>query len=423
LVDQEISDLGYLQERHGDVKGNDLADWMSTMESLEHVAQAAGDHALSMWKQRRSLQWLVAAMASDADGSKAEVLLPVAEHLDAQSAAYFSAASYRARVKANSKMADEVLRMPGDQLSPSLRNRFLHEKLLTARNLNEFLSAVPRKAADVVWEREDDNYFEVAPVSKKSGDFLFDLDSTRAFNRQLPLKILVQAAQSETLPSEIRRELAVAAWTKAFLLRKDKASDEMAHLAAKLVPELKPFLDSYSKETEPESKQFAGVVAILHFPGLSPRVRAGIGRETPIDTIDSFRDNWWCGARMPEYPGDTSATSEQAGLAFQIYPQEPSIKLPDIALLSKNDKRNGDEEWSRLSGLETAPNLLAKAVLDHVKNAPGDARNPEALDLSLRALRYGCSDATYHDLSHRVFRVLHAKYPKSAAAKRNRPWG
>jgi hypothetical protein len=43
---------------------------------------------------------------------------------------------------------------------------------------------------------------------------LFDDDATNALNRGFPLAHLVEMAQRQTLPARLRRDIAVAAWTR-----------------------------------------------------------------------------------------------------------------------------------------------------------------------------------------------------------------
>jgi len=50
------------------------------------------------------------------------------------------------------------------------------------------------------------------------GCLLFDSDSTRILNEEMPLELLKDAATRSVLPPHPRREIALATWVRAFLL-------------------------------------------------------------------------------------------------------------------------------------------------------------------------------------------------------------
>lgn len=326
---------------------------------------------------------------------------------------------------ADGPFIDAFLNAPAP-LSYSTANHLLQARFRRARDFSEFRRALPRHVAATVWYAEDENLFNrhgplvesVGPkIPRKS---LFDHDGARALNRRLPLEFLVTIPGDTSLPSEIRRDLAVAAWTKAVLLERAHLAERLAPVLTELAPELTPYLAAYAKEQDPVRKRFSAYFAILNFPGMSPLVTSDYGRQAKFDRIENYRHNWWCGKSKPGYEGSRQEMPEDPG---EMYADEPLPLPPPLAFLSPAQQETAETEWKQLSALETAPNLIAKAVLAYREQHPSDPRVPDALDLSLRALRYGCSDATYRDLSQRVFRVLHTKYPHSRAAKRNRPWG
>jgi hypothetical protein len=276
-----------------------------------------------------------------------------------------------------------------------------------------------------VWYEEDENLFKKygAPEDflkpKLRRTYLLDAEGARALNRRLPLTMLAATARDASLPLEVRRDVAIAAWTKAVLLDSTATADDLIPLLSELVPELRPHLNDYQSETATERKRFAAYFAILNFPGMSPLMHSDYGRQALFAQIDNYRRNWWCGKGSPTYAGERMGMPEDPGGFYGLDETASSA----LGFLTVAEQRQAEAEWAKLSSLETGPNLLAKFVLAYRDRFPGDSRLPSALDLSLRALRYGCSDSTYSDLSHRVFRILHSKYPKSKAARRNRPWG
>jgi hypothetical protein len=111
--------------------------------------------------------------------------------------------------------------------------------------------------------------------------------------RELPLALLADSARSEILPKPLRRDVALAAWTKAILLGQDETARALVPIVEALAPELKAGLDGYIAATTKEERRFAAVFFILHTPGIRPYVEAGLGRSTPLEEINSYRDNWW----------------------------------------------------------------------------------------------------------------------------------
>ena len=56
------------------------------------------------------------------------------------------------------------------------------------------------------------------------------------------------------------------------------------------------------------------------------------------------------------------------------------------------------------------------------KTHPEDSRVPEALHLTVRATRHGCTDKESGSYSKQAFQLLHKQYPKSEWAKRTPYW-
>lgn len=88
------------------------------------------------------------------------------------------------------------------------------------------------------------------------------------------------------------------------------------------------------------------------------------------------------------------------------------------AFLDAAEKQRAADEWRDLQALGAAADYLPRVVIDWGKNHPGDARVPEALSLSIRAMRYGSSNA----LSHEAFLMLHRNYPHSEWAEQTPFW-
>jgi hypothetical protein len=196
------------------------------------------------------------------------------------------------------------------------------------------------------------------------------------------------------------------------MLKDWKVMSEMSSAMAAEYPEMKPYIEQVEKEKDAKRKTYLGAYAILHFPGSSPTLRQGVNRETKFAQIDSLRDNWWCG----------KPTSTQVARGETEHPPDLARNRSALTFLSAAETQAAEKQWDELMDLNAASSEMARAVLAYQKMNPTEPTMAEALDLSLRAFRYGGCGAPAQE-SHQVFSVLHENYPNSAAAKRNRPWG
>lgn len=426
LLTQELGDLLYLVQRHKAV-GADLALWIQTMQALEPNHPDYGSaraRSLALWQRKKTLPWLVAAMSASQEQAAPALLEEARSALSPASPARATAMAFLARAGTpadrRTLAADPTL----PTLPTSTANRVRQAQWLRAEDMDSFLLSLPRRVVRSYWYAEDEHLFDryairdYPPVPVVARRYLFDEDGARVINRRLPFTHLAVAIAKPGLPLEIRRDLAIAAWTKAVLLGRHQFADDLVPTLSSLEPALRPFLVAYLRESEADRKRFAALFTILNFPGMSPLVTSGYGRQARFHKIENYRRNWWCGKSSPEDPTIPYGLTEDPTWDFP-YPRP----APFVSFLSNAERQEAEAEWEHMASLETAPNLMAKEVLAYREKHPEDPRLPDALDLSLRALRYGCSDMSYRELSQRVFRTLHSKYPRSKAAKRNRPWG
>jgi hypothetical protein len=289
--------------------------------------------------------------------------------------------------------------------------------MLLANSLAEFLADAARVPAALSWNDDgrevptDESWLGEERKSQKGKPF-FDHDAAHAFNEQFPLSVLKEAVKSTVLPVGPRRDLAQAVWLRAALLGDTKTADELTPVLAELVPELKPLLESYRAATQPDEKKYAALYAWLKFPGLEPVVDAGVSREAPLNQQDSYRDNWWC--RSYIVPG---MPEERVETTLFI-----SVTGPPPAFLSPAEVQKGASEAAALRALGTAPNYIARQVIDWSNRRPSDPRVPEALHIAVRTTRYGCTDKDTARWSKAAFDVLHKKYPTSPWAKKTPYW-
>lgn len=415
---------------------DDITDWILTFQVK---GQRTLDHSLQKWAETSSLPWLVATLSKISSGHSAlSKLLEAARNVKEDSPAFLSVAYHSIRLMMESgkkeeahKRLDSLFSQAGLSSLPSSRNLFVAWRMKIARNLEELLNFAPRVPAGITAGDYDDNLREL-PQDLESNErlkafagrrALFDADSAKVLNERMPLSLLKEAAKSKALPLHLRRELALATWVRSVLLDNEGIARELVPVLEGLVPELKQYLDAYLAAKSLEARQFAAAFVVLKFPGVRPYIYGGVGRLTPLNRIDSRRDNWWCSFRPDaqvgvfwNYYGERSIISEHLRT---LYP-DAEVDAPEF--LGEAQKAAARREWEKLSSIGTAPNYLSLQVIEWAKRNPDDPRVPEALHLAVKSTRYGCADKETSKFSKQTFQLLHKRYPSSSWAAKTKYW-
>lgn len=447
-LEQDLADYTLLLDKHlGDqtdakapvspenaaaIKGDALSDWIVTFQATDQEALA---HALTQWEKTSALPWLVAVLTKlDASHEKAAQLVAAATQIQPTSPAFASVALHRARLLLQAGKKDEVrtyldtiLARGKDALPTSAFNFLRAVRMQVARNLDEFLTYAQRLPSGITYD-EDGRELPTQLFGVATGDVTeslpasvmqahFDADATGLFNQAVPMSVRKEAALGPVLPAHLRRELALATWIEAVLLDQVPVAQELGAVVAAQIPDLKPYLDAYLAAPNNNAKKFAAVFLMLKYPGTRPYVDEGVGRLTPLDKIDDYRNNWWCTLQEKDKGAEAEA-SNRPGNPFLKMLREASA----LDFLSVAQKAAVQAEVQKLRALDTAPNYLVAQVLAWAKRTPDDPRVPEALHLAIRSTRYGCTNARTTQFSKQAFQVLHKQYPQSPWTQQTRYW-
>src|SRR5205807_10472638 len=126
----------------------------------------------------------------------------------------------------------------------SARNQTLALRMHVARDGSEFFRYAQRRPAGIVGGFNGMEYPEDASTNPAFVALLartsFDTDSTTIMNRVMPLAMLTRPLAGDALPPALRREVALAAWTRAIVLKDDTAARTLASTVTEVAPELKP---------------------------------------------------------------------------------------------------------------------------------------------------------------------------------------
>jgi hypothetical protein len=435
------------------LKSGDMTDWIF---NFQQTAPAAHQHALQRWQETKSLPWLVAAIAKASPDDKASVELSAAAgKIAPNSPAFVTATFHRLRLleqsgksDATRQQLDRVLATaPGNgdlpigapsnavpengpprnsTLARSSRNQFLALRMKLATNLEDFLRLAPRVSSEHADVSNDANHSSAKDVPR------FDADASVILTEKLPLRLLAVAAKSATLPSGLRRQVAIAAWTRANLANNEGVGLEIVPVLQELVPEIKDDLSAYATGSDAPARQFAAIFTMLRNPGLRPFVSAGYPRgnfytvgEPRFDRIDNLHDNWWCSAAPAVHENQFYGQDyyrmfiHPSSALEQIY---PNGKISEPTFLTVEDRATAAKERAELEAEPAAPNWLGKRTLDYATAHPDDLRVPEALHLVVRARRYGCSDSFADNYSKPAFTLLHKRYPDNPWTKKTPYW-
>lgn len=419
---------------------SDVTDWALTFQTMDETARL---HAVERWRATHTPAWLIAALSKTQNAnSETDALVSEALQLSRTNPAFTTAAYYALRLLVESGEAskrtearrrlDELLNHTAGEtsaLTSSARNLLLGLRARTARDLDEYLRDAARRPAelgydyvqtpasplDESWSQPDEGRDGREAAFVRGERYAFDGETAAFLNTQLPLAVSLQAARSRRLPAYLRRDLALAAWLRAGMLDEFATGRELAAVARELAPELRDEINAYLNATDADARRFAVVFAALRHPGLRPYVDNGIGRTTPFARIDSYRDNWWCA--LADFKGTLTA-AERAGESSADAP--PADAPPNF--LSAAQQSAARAELKRLAASDTAPNFLTQEVLTYAARRPADPRVPEALHLSVKTTRYGCTNPATGELSRRAFTLLHTRYKGNAWTARTPLW-
>jgi hypothetical protein len=388
---------------------NDMTDWILTFQAQDQEALA---YALRKWEQTASMPWLIGSLSKvSAKDAKVPDLMKAALAIKPDSPAFLSANAQLTRLllasgqQTEAKKRLDFLLNNQASIQPSARNYLLHQRMLLASNLDEFLKFAQRKPTAFSWDY-DDRELPAASTDNKDlkiwqGRQMFDSDATSIINERLPLGVLTEATLKKVLPDYLRHRVTLAAWTRAVLLEDTEHAKALAPLIAGWAPELKPYLDRYLQAQTQVDRKNAAIYTLLKFPALRPLVDpiSGSSMARTLSEIDNYRGNWWCAQ-------ETKNTSSVEALSFLNDAQATGAK----------------NEHSRLAALGSAPNYLSSQALAWARRDPKDPRVPEALHLAVRSTRYGCTDKQTGTFSKAAYDLLKARYANSPWAKKTKYW-
>lgn len=424
---------------------DELTDWIFTFQSDDKKSL---DHALKAYQAKGSIPWLVAVVSKiTPDNAGYPGIIEDAGKIPQDSPAYLVAGFHLARClalagrtdEARGKV-DELLSLPREKVPDSSANLLMALRMSLSRSMDEFLRASQRIPVRI-YVLNDFPYARLPASPAGEGDrrsarlselaswkALFDADAAVVFNEMLPLRLWMEAIESPVLPDHLRLTVARAAWTRSILLDREDTALAVAGFLKGRDAVLGPVLSAYTDAQTHEARKSAAVIILLKHPGLHPYVSGGLGRLEPADSMDNYRDNWWCALNCSRLSGencrsdifnyyiDGTAMNEPMKVLY------PGNKMAFPAFISAADRKEAESERTALASLGPAPNYLTGYVVSCARSKSSPQDLAEALHLSVKSTRYGCTDDATTKYSKEAFEILHKKYPKSPWAKKTPYW-
>lgn len=280
-------------EIHEQRTTSDLTDWLLT---FQWRTPAAKSHATERWRATKSLPWLIAALAmARGDDAVTPQLIEASARVAPGSAAYPTAALHRARLlrergdfASARRVLDAALRHSGS-FPTSAKNLLTAERLWVAESATKFVNFLVQRpigfdngsVAKGESEYCEASYRFSSSMACEEGTLdtgktgllpQLDNQAARLLNQAATLDLLASVVHSESLPENIRKQLAPAVWARAAVLDRPEEAASVADAASLLRPELKPFLEHYEKAKTAGERKFLAAYAVAHFPGLRPGV-------------------------------------------------------------------------------------------------------------------------------------------------------
>ncbi len=396
----------------------DISAWIFALQSND---RKAFEFALEKWRKTSKDQWLLATLANaEVDYQATEKLIAQADQVKSNSPALATIKYHQirllieqdkpdaARTKLDGFLNENINKMP-----LATQNSFFAQRLLLARNLDEFLKFAQRKTiaytSDVGFVDETLDYGKYDEIDTRGkgelawrNRWMYDDDATEIFNKRMPLKMLMEAGLRKNVPAYLRKEILISALTRAIILKDKNAQRKIAGDLTVVAPEMTADLATFYLEPN-DLNTFK---LLINYPVMQPLVDRGFGRYTiPGNSLAYDRDNWW-------YREELEIRNK--------YIDAPLI--PDF--LNKNDLKTAEDERQKLFDEGYAGSFLSEKATIAAAKFPNEKQLPELLYKTLQANRYG--DINYDDKDRKftrsVFRTLHEKFPNSVWAKKSPVW-
>lgn len=414
------------------LKQDDLTNWLFVFQMSGSEAYA---YSAKRYRDTNSDLWLMTAL-SQADKSSVGLksLLEAAEGVNRLSPGYLTITYHAARLYLDMGKNTEARRLvepmldAGSNISISVRNQFVGLRLRLAQTLEDYLTDSLRKPYGFDFSGSVGSVDELIAEQKAYYDPEYNKDGREAYDREIEANfkeeklwqtrsmfdtetvgllnssfsqsVLLQVEQSPALPDYFRPRLAIAIWTRAYLLDDYATLLKITPEIAKYQPEFADGLQTIITAKTPAARQTAALYFVLKNPLFSPYIEDGMGK-TDNDFGQWDSNDWWCSSYMAD------AESTESGEAPKALAVPPKFLTPA-------QKQAAALERKKIIDLGDAPQILAARVLEWAARSPADPRIQESLYIVHQAngwTKYGCGNN--EELQKKISDLMNKRYPRS----------
>ena len=418
------------------LRGDDLTDWILTFQTDDPAAYLS---AFGKWRETKSEAWLALLMTkAQRTSPRLTYVMRRAERVQRDSPAFATIAFHLVRLKISlgqtvqaRTLLDEIISWQADVLPISAQNQFLEQRMRLSKTLDEFLEFSGRRPIvftehgryglirDLLADEKADwnpKYHEItkeeydqeiekryAPLLSLDNQIGFDDATVDIFNWHFPLSVMADVSRHSALPDHLRRRFALAAWTRAIVLKQPAVARQVAPELLQLVPEVAPVFQTYLGAQDLQERDRAALFVLLKFPSLAPLLQPGLPRFDAVEDDEYYLElGWWC------EPSDTE---------YNMQGEEVRKVVAQPVFLTVAQLDAARRERAALVALGDAKRFLGKQVIAWAKTAPRDPRVPEALYIAVQAnssYRDGCSGWSYDQKTKKEAEIiLRTNYPDS----------
>jgi hypothetical protein len=394
--------------------------------------------AFLAWQQTHSTPWLVAALTAAQPGSQqVSELLRAAAAVPPDSPAFLICVYSRLRLTESTPATRNELKdllpvLSRDQ-SRSTVNLFTMLDQRSAPTLSAFLYDAGNLPAGFITDTDDPDPPSTDPNPKalchmnssEAETRLFDHQAASILNTRMPLSLLAEAAESQSLQPNLRFQIAQATWARAVLLGVPQTAQRMSPLLITCYPAWKPWLEAYDRASTPDDREAAGLLSLMRFASTEPIVRDGEERPEGFAAYSQYRDNWWQESKKGGPPTNPDRTKSADGTVLQTFfgtVPATQAELPNPPFLKATDITVAKREIDLLRTIPGASDYFAEAALAWQRKHPSDPRTPDILGFAERVIRNGVRTDKTSELNHQLFLILQAKYPNSEWARKYTSW-
>lgn len=429
-------------ERTGE-RYTDAGAWIYNINALlnDKVRADAKADVLQRWHDSHALPWLVATMMyldpHDADAAEA---MTAAQAIDAASPAYFTLAWNRLRLLIGQGKVDEargeldrIIATPA--LPEGVGNLMRYLRLKLARDIGEFAAHAVRRGEFImyIWDQRNggaNNSPLPLPPTKWDRDAAreigwrteltqkdapaIDADAAYAMSSFMPLPMMARVVQAPGLPANIKRDLALAVFTRAALLDDAETGRAMAETLAEFFPQFADGWRSYRNGGDTPARRVEAALLLLKLPAARPNPDVGLGYTYKRDVIGTFGPRWW-----EEDDKPFADITDDNGNVMLCTECGLPLPLEAPSFIGSADMARAKRDNERLAKIPSAPTWLGAIVIPWAKAHLSDPRVPEALHNVVRATQYGAMDS---DTSKAAYNLLHDRFPRNPWTAKTPYW-